>query len=76
MFPVPITAMNTATPENGGQAATPWSPQTSSLNPHTRLVGMYTGAATMENSRVFLKKLKTEILYDPEIPLLGYIQKT
>ena len=37
------------------------------------LVGMQTGAATMENSihTVFLRKLKIELPFDQAIPLLG-----
>ena len=43
----------------------------------TLLVAMYIGAATMENSVAFLKKLKIELPYDPTIPLLGiYPDKT
>ena len=31
---------------------------------------------TMENSmEIHQKKLKTDLLYDPEIPLLGFIQR-
>ena len=32
---------------------------------------MYTGAATMEKSVELPQKLKTGLLYDPGIPLLG-----
>ena len=41
------------------------------------LVGIYIGRAPMENRMdVPLKKLTTELLYDPEIPLLGiYLEK-
>lgn len=35
------------------------------------LVGMQIGAATVENNRSSLKKLKTELSYDPAISLLG-----
>ena len=35
------------------------------------LVGMQTGAATLENSMEFLKKLKTELPYNPASALLG-----
>ena len=46
-------------------------------NPVTPLVEMSTGAAITENSMGFLKKLKTELLYDSAIPLLGmYLNKT
>ena len=37
----------------------------------TRLVGMQSSTATMENSVEILKKLKIELPYDPAIPLLG-----
>ena len=40
-------------------------------NPSALLVGMQTGAATMKNTMEFLKKLKMELPYDPEFPLLG-----
>ena len=44
-------------------------------NPSTLLVGMQTGAATVENSMDFLKKLKTEQPFDPAILLLGLYPK-
>ena len=44
-------------------------------NPRTLLVGMQTGAATMENSMEFLRKLKMELPFDPAIPLLGLYPK-
>lgn len=37
----------------------------------TMLVGMYDGTATLENNLVVLKKLNTELPYDPAVPLLG-----
>ena len=40
-------------------------------NPLTLLVGMQTSTAAMESSVEFLKKLETELPYDPAIPLLG-----
>ena len=40
-------------------------------NPVALLVGMETGAATLENSKKFIKKLKIELPYDPAIALLG-----
>ena len=40
-------------------------------NPLILLVGMQTSTATMENSVEILKKLETELPYDPVIPLLG-----
>ena len=43
----------------------------------TLLVGMYVGAATMENSVEVPQKTKNRITYDPAIPLLGlYSDKT
>ena len=45
-------------------------------NPHVLLVGMQTGAATVETVWSFLKKLKMELLYNPAIPILGiYLKK-
>ena len=41
-------------------------------NPSALLVGMQTGAATVENSMKFLIKLKVEPPFNPGIPLLGY----
>ena len=40
-------------------------------NPLALLVGMQTGAATLENMWRFLKKLKIDLPYDPAIALLG-----
>ena len=40
-------------------------------NTFALLVGMKTGTATMENSGRFLKKLGTELPYDPSMPILG-----
>ena len=40
-------------------------------NPLALLVGMQTGAATLENSVRCLKKLKTGLPYNPAIALLG-----
>ena len=40
-------------------------------NSSTLLVGMQTGAATVENSMEFLSKLKVELPFDLTIPLLG-----
>ena len=46
-------------------------------DPSALLVGMQTGAATLENSVWFLKNLKTELPYDPAIALLGiYLKDT
>ena len=39
------------------------------------LVGMQTGAATVETLWSFLKKLKMELPFDPVIPLLGIYPK-
>ena len=36
------------------------------------LVGMQTGAATVENSKKFPQKIKNGNAFDPAIPLLGY----
>ena len=44
-------------------------------NPPTLLVGMQTGAATLENSVDFPQKLKIELPYDPVIALLGIYPK-
>ena len=40
-------------------------------NTFALLVGMQTGAATLENSTEVLKQLKIELPYDPAIALLG-----
>ena len=40
------------------------------MNPSTLLVGMQTGAATVENSMEFPEKLKMELPFDLAIPLL------
>ena len=46
-------------------------------NPSALLVGMQTGAATVENSMEFpQKKLRMELPFDPAIPLLGLYPKT
>ena len=44
-------------------------------NPPALLVGMYIGAATMENSTEVPQKLKTELPYDPTILPLGIYLK-
>ena len=44
-------------------------------NPSALLVGMQTGAATVENRWNFLRKLKMELPFVPEIPLLGLYPK-
>ena len=44
-------------------------------NPLTLLVGMCTGAATLETVWRFLKELKINLPYDPEIALLGIYPK-
>ena len=44
-------------------------------SPLTLLVGLQTGAATLENTMEFLKKLKIELPYDPAIALLGIYPK-
>ena len=43
-------------------------------NPSALLVGLQTGAATMENSMEFPQK-KMELPFDPAIPLLGLYRK-
>ena len=44
-------------------------------NPSALLVGMQTGAATVETLWSFLRKLKMELTFDTVIPLLGFHQK-
>ena len=44
-------------------------------NPLTLLVGMQTGAATLENSVEIPRKLKIDLPYDPAIALLGIYPK-
>ena len=45
-------------------------------NPRALLVGMQTGAATVENTIWnFLRKLQMELTFDPAIPLLGLYSK-
>ena len=45
-------------------------------NPSAVLVGMQTGADTVEESMELRKKLKMKLLYDPAIPLLSlYLKK-
>ena len=45
-------------------------------NPHALLVGMQTGAATVESSMELPQKIKTELPYDPAILHLGiYLKK-
>ena len=39
--------------------------------PFVLLVGMQTGAATVESSMEILKKLKMDLPFDPVIPLVG-----
>ena len=45
-------------------------------NPSSLLVGMQTGAATVETVWNFLRKLKMELPFDQVIPLLGLYPKT
>ena len=44
-------------------------------NPSTLLVGMQTGAATVENSMEFSQKTKNGTAFDPVILLLGIYPK-
>ena len=44
-------------------------------NSQALLVGMQTGAATVENNMELLKKLKMDLPFDPVIPLLGIYPK-
>ena len=44
-------------------------------NPSTLWVGLQTGAATVENSMEFPKKLKMELPFEPAIQLLGLYTK-
>ena len=44
-------------------------------NPFALLVGMQTGAATVENSMEIHQKLKMDVPFDPAIPLLGIYPK-
>ena len=44
-------------------------------NPFALLVGMQTGPPTMESSMEIPQKLKMDLPFDPEIPLLGIYQK-
>ena len=43
---------------------------------HTLLVGLRIGTTTLESSMEFLRKLGTEQLFDPAIPLLGLYPKS
>ena len=45
------------------------------VNTFVLLVGMQTGAATLENSMEVPQKLKMELPYDPAIALLGIYPK-
>ena len=44
-------------------------------NPFALLVGMQTGAATVESSMEIPQKLKMDLSFDPVIPLLGIYLK-
>ena len=44
-------------------------------NPSALLVGLETGAATVENSMEFPQKTKMDLPFDPAIPLLGLYPK-
>ena len=41
-------------------------------NPSALLVGMWTDAATVDNSMEFPQKTKNELPFDPVIPQLGF----
>ena len=45
-------------------------------NPCALLIGMQTGAATVENSMEFSQTITMELLYDPAFPLLGIFEET
>ena len=45
-------------------------------DPSALLVGMQTGAVTMETVWNFLRKLKLELPFDPAVPLLGLYPKS
>ena len=45
------------------------------VNPSTLFVGMWIGAATIENSVEVPQKLKLELPYDAAFPLLGIYPK-
>ena len=45
------------------------------VNPSTLLVGMQTGAATVENTMEFPQKTKMELPFNPAILLLGLYPK-
>ena len=44
-------------------------------NPSALLVGMQTGAATVENSMEFPQKIKNQTAFGPTTPLLGLYPK-
>ena len=44
-------------------------------NPFALLVGMQFGAATVESNMEIHKKLKMDLPFDPEIPVLGIYPK-
>ena len=44
-------------------------------NPGELLVGMQTGAATVENSMELPQKVKVDLSYNPAIPVLGIYSK-
>ena len=44
-------------------------------NPYALLMGMQTGAATVESSMEILQKLKMDLPFDQVIPLLGNTSK-
>ena len=44
-------------------------------NPHTLLVGMQNSVAALEKFQLFLRRLNIDLLSDPAIPLLVYMQE-
>ena len=68
----PLTDVSLANQRNAKQNHSDTSPHTwRKGNPSTLLVGMQTGATTVENSMELLQKVRNGTAYDPVIPLLG-----
>jgi hypothetical protein len=64
LTPVRLVVIKEKKQENAGEK-----------NPHTLLVGMQTSATSMDISMEIPKKLKTDLPYDPAIPLMGIYLK-